>query len=133
MKPIEVIQAADEIRASSSHSGYNRLGVEHRRVLRMLSSGVVIEDALIGAGEHAFEVFWHLAAGWRVKQEAGCEFHICGPLSLKLKVESGIPLSCSHELVDISRSYGGATQKGVRLKAAGNGDFPCTVTTSISW
>jgi hypothetical protein len=133
VSPIEAIELPGEIRMSASHSGYVRLGVDHRRSLRIGLNRISIEDVLSGDGDHSFEMFWHLPALWRVEKLEKSTFTISGPTTVSLSVESAIPLDCSHESSPISRTYGGATETGTVLKIAGKGRFPCTLATSISW
>jgi hypothetical protein len=134
VSPIEVNDLSKEIRLAASHSGYDRISVGHRRVVRLRSSQLSIEDILSGPDEHAFEVFWHLPESWCVdKVVANSGFELRGPVHVSVKVESTLSLTCSHNIVPISRSYGGALNKGVGLGIAGFGRFPCSVTTTFSF
>jgi hypothetical protein len=122
-----------EVRMSASHSGYWRLGVEHRRSLRMETDCISIEDVLSGNGDHSFEMFWHLPSSWRIEDLDCGEFSISGPIRVKLDVRGELPLVCSYESASISRTYGGATEAGTVLRVKGQGRFPCTLATKITW
>lgn len=131
--PIKIVESAQEIRLSSAHSGYNRLGLQHRRSLRISSQRIVVEDTLNCFQEHDFELLWHLPSCWRVDQGNEGFFLITGPLQAELRIESTVLLKYFQEASDISRSYGGATQRGTRLRTTGraNGDF--SLTSNITW
>lgn len=131
---IEIVQTLEEIQLSSTHYGYNRLGLKHRRSLRILSRQLVVEDTLNGKREYDFELFWHLPSCWRVGQgREGGGFQISGPVEVELRIESNVLLKCFQEPADISRSYGGATQRGTRLRISGKGTGVCTLTSNVTW
>ena len=133
VSPIEIRRSEQEIRLLASHSGYARLGVKHQRSLQLLQNSILVEDALSGNQVHSFQLFWHLPAIWHVDQTEENGFEIGGPLAVRLAVSSGLMLRLSHEPVSISRTYGGAVEKGTRLRIAGYGRFPCTIRTQIAW
>jgi hypothetical protein len=130
---IEASELPGEVRMSASHSGYARLGVEHRRLLRMGLNRISIEDVLSGEGNHSFEMFWHLPAVWRVENLENSTFTFSGPTSVSLSVTGAVSLDCLHEACSISRTYGGAAETGTVLRIAGKGRFPLTLATSICW
>jgi hypothetical protein len=131
--PIHAEDASGEVRMTASHAGYGRVGVEHRRTVRLGPRGLSIEDVLSGSGEHSFEIFWHLPSIWSVTREDGSGFHITGPSEVTMSIKSELPVTCARAPAEISRTYGGATEMGTVLRAAGAGQFPCTVTTAIAW
>jgi hypothetical protein len=131
---IDVTDSGGEIRFSASHSGYSRIGVLHRRTVRLSENRISIEDSLLGTGNHSFEMFWRLPAPWRLEnvlQRKG--FEISGPACIRMNFESELALELSHQPSPISRTYGGALQEATRLRIAGSGSFPCTVVTAIVW
>ena len=134
VSPIHLSDSGNEIRLSASHTGYRRIGVTHHRTVRLLLNRISIEDILSGAGEHSFEIFWHLPPIWRVEKVArGRGFEIFGPSRVSFTVESPFALDLSHESVPISRTYGGAVEHATRLRIAGSGSFPCAIVTNITW
>ncbi len=130
------IEASDSfgiISIAASHSGYGRLGVLHRRSLRLEDFRLTVHDDLSGCGQHRFELFWHLPALWSIKQCDERVFQIDGPHRLSLHVESSLPLACVLEPHLISRTYGGAAESGHVIRVRGCGEFPATLTTTIGW
>ena len=130
---IQVRETGDEITFCSSHSGYSRIGVIHRRMARIRSRELSIEDTLEGTGEHEFEMFWNLPAPWRVLIERKNGFEIAGPFQVDLRIQSNLETRCSQTERFISRTYGCALEKGVCLQVAGRGAFPCRIVTTIEW
>jgi len=130
---IEVFDSGGEIWFSASHSGYDRIGVSHRRVVRLGAENMVVEDSLSGHGEHSFEIFWHFPAVWHLEDTGRSSFRISGPTLAEIGFEAPLQLSCSKETVDISRTYGGATENGTRIRIAGSGQFPCRIVTHFAW
>ncbi len=130
---IELVETSDQIHLCASHSGYSRLGVEHHRCVSLRRGGIAIDDILEGTGSHSLEIFWHLPSTWRIEQMEKDGFEIAGPQNVCLTVDSELELQLSHQPVPISRTYGGALEKGTRLRIAGSGRFPCTIRTHINW
>jgi hypothetical protein len=79
------------------------------------------------------DIFWHLPSAWRIEDLDSGEFSISGPVRVKLDVKCELPLVCSYESASISRTYGGATEAGTVLRVKGQGRFPCTLATKITW
>lgn len=51
------------------HNGYRRFGVIHRRLFERWAQGWVIEDDVMGEGQHKLEWFFHFAPGCKLKVE----------------------------------------------------------------
>lgn len=130
---IQACETEDEIALCSEHSGYRRIGILHRRMVRIRSREVTIEDMLEGSDEHGFEVYWNLPNPWRVVTENADGFEIAGPIRVSLRVQSNLAIACSHADNFVSRTYGGVVEKGTRLKIYGRGCFPCQIVTTIHW
>jgi hypothetical protein len=131
---IECSDTAREIQFSASHSGYRRIGVGHRRTVRLRPGGLTVEDTLSGVGIHAFEMFWHLPATLCARAAAdGSGFVITGPSSVTLNVSSEIPLDLSAGPAPLSRTYGGAIETGTRIRVAASGLLPITIFSTFSW
>jgi hypothetical protein len=130
---IEVKHDADKIQMSASHSGYQRLGVEHRRSVTLSTDLLLIEDELTGSGEHSFEGHWNIPYPWRMERMNQDEIVIQGPTRVRLQVSSTLTLKCFSQSAQISRTYGGATQPGTTIRIAGRGRFPCSIVTKVQW
>jgi len=51
------------------HGGYQRLGVIHRRLFERWAEGWIIEDEVVGEGEHELKWFFHFAPECELKAE----------------------------------------------------------------
>lgn len=130
---IEVKQNGAKIQMSASHSGYRRLGVEHKRSVTLCDGLLLVEDELAGSNEHSFEMNWNIPSPWRIAPVSGEEIVIAGPMRVHLQVSSTLPLECSEQPAQISRTYGGAIQPGTTVRIAGRGRFPCFIVTKVQW
>lgn len=131
---IEMNDSGEEICFAASHCGYSRIGAGHKRIVRTMPNSILIEDQLSGAGEHTFEIFWHLPAIWHIdKVDDDLTVWISGPFQVKLKPESDTVLNLSHDSVPICRTYGGAFENGTRIRIADTANLPCIVNTIIRW
>ncbi len=84
---------------AGEHDGYRRLGVIHRRVVRVAGGEWLIDDHLTGAGPRAVELFWHMApcrCTWRgpgllEADFGGCRMlvRVSGPESLQMRIDEG--------------------------------------------
>lgn len=129
---INAEESLGEVSVGASHFGYRRLGVEHHRRVHVLTHSLIIEDCLRGEGEHVFEIRWHLSSIWSVSHgEQG--FLIGGPRRVRLTALSPVPLSCMQASAEISRTYGGALDRGRVLSIRGITKFPCNVITRVTW
>ncbi|MGB6612288.1 MAG: alginate lyase family protein [Acidobacteriaceae bacterium] len=130
---IEAAESSGIVTMTASHSGYQRIGVHHRRSLTLEASRLIVHDELSGSGRHGFELFWHLPALWNIVQSNNYLFQICGPRAVTLRVDANLALTLSLEPHLISRTYGGATETGHVIRIRGRGQFPATVTTTFHW
>ena len=129
---IELQQSGDETSVSASHSGYRRLGVEHLRKVRVSRDAFVVEDELAGSGGHEFELHWHLPSIWRVSDGAD-GLLVRGPRSVRLVFSTAASITIHHKPVQISRTYGGALERGTQVSIRGTAELPCQLTTKVYW
>lgn len=131
--PIEVQESESETRLSASHFGYCRLGVEHNRNVCVSSQGFVVEDSLRGCSEHDFELHWYLPSLWRVTDVRGGTIIIDGPRRVRMAFAAMSPVAMDHGPADISRTYGGAVEKGTAIALRGRAVLPCQIITRVAW
>jgi Heparinase II/III-like protein/Heparinase II/III N-terminus len=133
--PIQYQQIPEGFILSASHFGYHQLNVTHCRRLKLTSDGLVVEDILVGTGEHQFELSLHISPRHRVEtqQSEGKRlfFRLEGFPSVSVVISSPVHLQLKIRPALISRSYGSsfsATCTAVRGRAI----LPVTVATRIS-
>ena len=126
----------DSVTLSAAHSGYRRLGVTHRRSLRLSAGELQIIDTLEGAGEHDFQLTWQIPVlpsqltMLRRSDHCGCRvealrgFEIC--------CTAPVPLAAKAQASEISRVYG-STICATRLTVSGRGTLPLKIMTRIGW
>ncbi|HZU09366.1 MAG TPA: alginate lyase family protein [Pseudacidobacterium sp.] len=130
---IEVTDNADAIAMCASHSGYERLGVEHRRTVRLSNGALRVQDDLLGEGEHSVDLRWIIPSPWQVTAQDNGRFLLRGPGNASMQITSLLPLKWAETPIQISRTYGGATVKGTLVQASGRGPFPCSLVTETHW
>jgi len=133
--PIQCQQIPEGFILSASHFGYHELNVTHCRRLKLTSDGLVVEDILVGTGEHQFELSLHISPRRRVEtqQSEGKRlfFRLEGSPSVSVVISAPVHLQLKMRPAPISRSYGSsfsATCTAVR----GSAILPVTVMTQIS-
>jgi len=134
--PIEC-QNSDGFLVSSTHDGYRRLNVGHKRSVHLhRDRRVTIEDKFDGDGEHTFEAFFHLPSTWQVSpaEQTGPEVWcvLAGACTGEMRWQAETQLCFRRLASQISRAYG-AVLKATTLSVKGKARFPFTLTTAISW
>lgn len=135
---IEVKEADNESLLSASHSGYKRIGVLHRRTVRVRAGDeFVIEDELQGEGTHEFQSSFHLPSGWcvdaRSHDDKRIELRITGKRKVRMTVQADCELRVEVVPVKISRMYGGAAEAGTKLSLCGCAIWPMVLETRVHW
>jgi len=70
---------------TTSHDGYRRVGVTHRRTLTLDDRLFTVEDQLLGDGRHEIALNFHTAPGCLIDQNADSSLTIhCGPVQVHL-------------------------------------------------
>jgi hypothetical protein len=133
---IEQWRERDELLLRASHSGYQRVGVTHTRTIRLAKHVATVDDHLEGCGLHRFEIYFQLAAGWKICSLENLRSEIRVQLSGTRQL--GIALSgvqnwhARQEDQFVSMCYGSLTPS-VRLRFWGDGNLPTRLTTTINW
>jgi hypothetical protein len=136
VSPISLQENVEGIIMRAEHSGYSRIGIRHRRTVRLVENCLTIEDDLDGTGVHAFELNYHLPRPWAIERSGSqggrvdCE--ICGPSRISFAVLGPAELQFSAVPVRISRIYGGAAESGTRISVQGQAPFPCSLQTTFN-
>jgi hypothetical protein len=131
---IERVEGEPAVRAS--HKGYARLGIEHRRTVRLTEDALVVLDELPGVEKHLLELRYILGPEWRVfsEERAGDKVScvISGPRRLSLACEAESPLAISILPTQISREYGSALAAScIRIQTTAS--LPASVQTTVQW
>jgi hypothetical protein len=109
---IDVKEADGFLSVSASHDGYARRGVTHKRSVELRPSAILtIDDYLAGAGNHTFEMRFHLHSRWHIEVLQGKGKEIKCRLkddvsTLELTCEAAIDLEVSCTTGKVSPAYG---------------------------
>ena len=133
-RPIDGNVAADRTHfdASAAHDGYSRLGVIHRRRVRLTSDETLsITDRLEGRGSHTLQGGWLLAPGWTATPaESGWQLQREGK-SLRVRLQGPTDLRLSLETKPWHPRFG-VEIPTTRLAWRWEGRLPFEVVTSVS-
>jgi hypothetical protein len=135
VSPIESELTSSGISLAASHSGYGERKVTHSRRLRLCEGRIFIEDMLLGAGEHEFELNLHIASSWTVAvrqaegQTVSCHFE--GPSSVSMVVSAPVHLALTADTAPMSRSYG-SVFLGLCTSVRGRSELPVTIITELA-
>jgi uncharacterized heparinase superfamily protein len=86
-------QSVESLCFHATHDGYRRLkgAPLHKRTWTLRPQDLVIDDEIVGRGQHEIEIIFHLAPCWQVRPE--------GENQLRLtRVDSGEPNACDIKL-----------------------------------
>jgi len=122
----------------ASHSGYKRLGVMHTRTIHLPERKpmAIVQDQLVGAGTHRFEINFQLAPSWKVssveKLESEIRVRIWGGRELQVSLQGPGNVNGQKEDSSVSMTYGASTPT-TQLRFWGEAVFPAILTTTVCW
>jgi heparinase II/III-like protein len=121
----------------ASHTGYQRLGILHKRTLKIDEAGFVrIEDVFTGTGRHSFQAHFHLGPLWTL-----CEHQpftnqivcrVTGPRKVVMSITAAVALRSWSEPARLSTAYG-AEFSGTRVCVLAESPPPFALHTHIYW
>lgn len=137
VSPIESREHEGTIVLSASHSGYQRVGVVHKRTLRIEPIGYVrIDDDFIGEGRHTFQAHFHLGAAWKVAatetRRTSIRCQLEGPRRAEMSMISSVALHAWSEPARVSNAYG-VEFTGSMICVATETELPLLLRTCIKW
>jgi uncharacterized heparinase superfamily protein len=133
-RPIDVRVHTDDTTfdASAAHDGYARLGVIHRRHVRLTDDETLsITDRIEGSGLRKLAGGWLLAPGWTATPaESGWQLQFEGK-SLRVRLQGPTDLQLSLEERPWHPRFG-VEIPTARLAWRWDGPLPCELTTTVS-
>jgi Heparinase II/III-like protein/Heparinase II/III N-terminus len=137
VSPIESREHDGTAVLSASHSGYQRVGVVHKRTLQIEPNGYAqIDDCFTGGGRHKFQAHFHLGGAWKVAaiQTNGTNIRcqLEGPQQIEMSMTASVALRGWSEPARVSSAYG-VEFKGNMICVATEAQLPLLLHTSIRW
>ena len=137
VNPILMKEVDNHVLFQASHDGYRRLGVQHRRAVKLMSENLlIVNDELSGTGGHSFDVLFHLPKKWQVviRQTAGQRVccSIQGPHTVAMECHAPVPLQLICIPGIISRAYG-AVEEATTIVVSGQFGQSVKLASQISW
>jgi hypothetical protein len=137
VSPIEVKEVDGMLVLHAGHTGYCRLGVTHRRTLKLEHQSLTVEDCLSSWGGHDFRAFFHLTKKQPVTiaeahgKEVLCRISL-DQRSVRMSCRANIDLELTCITTKVSSAYG-LMREATTIVVSGRFHSPLTWSSSFVW